>query len=213
MDVEREIAVLDSAPEVRYTRGHEGEKMKLYQSARVILRRLTAEDRDEFVRLVRVSSELLQPWVNLPTNPADFDQYLQRFDGHANECTLICVRESSVIAGTVSLSNIMYGSYQRATVGYNAFLPSVRQGFMLAGFELVFQLAFEDLGLHRLEADIQPGNEASLQFAKKAGFRREGYSPDFICINGVWRDHERWAVNREMVELKEPRHEESEELG
>lgn len=171
----------------------------LYVSTRVTLRRLTIEDREEFIELVKASSELLSPWVYLPATTAKFDEYFKRFDGKTAVCTLICERESDLIAGTVSISEITRGPYQRATVGYNAFIPRARQGYMSEGFPLVFRFAFDDLGLHRLEADIQPGNEPSLKFARKVGFCREGYSPGFVYIKGTWRDHERWAINRDMI--------------
>lgn len=174
----------------------------LYETTRVTLRRLTAADREEFLELVKASADFLHPWVYLPADEAKFDGYLQRFDGPVAECTLICIRESGAIAGCVTISDIIRGPYQRATVGYNAFVPSARQGYMSEGFGLVFRFAFGDLGLHRLEADIQPGNEPSLQFARKVGFRREGYSPGFICIGGSWKDHERWAIISDMVELR-----------
>ena len=70
---------------------------------------------------------------------------------------------------------------------------------MSEGFELVFRFVFGDLSLHRLEADIQPANEASLRLARRVGFRREGYSPKFILIDGSWKDHERWAINSDMI--------------
>jgi ribosomal-protein-alanine N-acetyltransferase len=54
--------------------------------------------------------------------------------------------------------------------------------------------AFRELGLHRLEANIQPTNEPSRALVKRLGFRQEGYSPRYLKIDGEWRDHERWAV-------------------
>ena len=57
--------------------------------------------------------------------------------------------------------------------------------------------AFGDLGLHRVEANIQPGNAASIALVKGAGFRLEGVSPRYLKIGGVWCDHERWAMTVE----------------
>ena len=174
-------------------------KVMLYETSRVTLRRLTIKDREEFIGLVRESSEFLHPWVKMPATLDEFDEYYQRFNGRTAECTLICIRASGAIAGTVSISDMIRGPYQRATVGYNAFAPSARQGYMTEGFNLVFRFAFGDLGLHRLEADIQPNNEASLKLAQRIGLRREGYSPGFVCIGGAWKDHERWAVTSDMI--------------
>lgn len=69
---------------------------------------------------------------------------------------------------------------------------------MLAGVALAIHHAFEDLDLNRVEADIQPGNAASLRLVRRLGFRKEGFSPGFIKIANVWRDHERWAITRDM---------------
>ncbi len=65
---------------------------------------------------------------------------------------------------------------------------------MREGIELVLRHAFVTLRLHRVEANIQPGNKASIALAQGAGFRREGFSPRYLKIGGRWRDHERWAI-------------------
>jgi ribosomal-protein-alanine N-acetyltransferase len=178
---------------------HEG--MILHETKRVMLRRLISEDQDEFLQLVKESAKFLHPWVRLPANSEEFEEYIQRFNGSTAECILICDRESRAIAGTVNISNIIRTPYQCATVGYNAFKSTAGLGYMSEGFQLVFRFAFGDLGLHRLEADIQPNNEPSLGLARRVGFRREGYSPAFICIDGIWKDHERWAIISDMIKL------------
>jgi len=58
----------------------------------------------------------------------------------------------------------------------------------------VLGAAFGELGLHRVEANIQPGNAPSIALAEGAGFKREGFSPRYLKIGGRWRDHERYAI-------------------
>jgi [ribosomal protein S5]-alanine N-acetyltransferase len=176
-------------------------KPALHETARLAVRRLVPEDGGEFTGLVNASADFLNPWVSLPETPATFADYVRRFDGNTAECLLVCMRGSGAIVGTFSISGINRGPYQRATVGYNAFASTARHGYMSEAFALVFRFAFGDLGLHRLEADIQPGNEASLRLARRAGFRREGYSPGFACVHGSWKDHERWAITSDMIAI------------
>src|SRR3712207_9334314 len=68
---------------------------------------------------------------------------------------------------------------------------------MRESLELVLDYAFGTLALHRLEANIQPGNAASIALARGAGFRLEGFSPRYLLIGGQWRDHERYAITAE----------------
>jgi [ribosomal protein S5]-alanine N-acetyltransferase len=65
---------------------------------------------------------------------------------------------------------------------------------MTEGLRLTLKYAFKVLKLHRVEANIQPGNVASIKLVRRCGFTREGFSPRYLKIGGRWRDHERWAV-------------------
>jgi ribosomal-protein-alanine N-acetyltransferase len=53
---------------------------------------------------------------------------------------------------------------------------------------------FGDLGLHRVEANIQPGNTRSIGLVQRLGFEKEGFSRRYLKVGGEWRDHERWAL-------------------
>jgi len=68
---------------------------------------------------------------------------------------------------------------------------------MKSAMPLVLRFVFGTLKLHRVEANIQPTNAASLAVVKRAGFKKEGYSPRYLKIGGRWRDHERWTMTVE----------------
>jgi ribosomal-protein-alanine N-acetyltransferase len=86
---------------------------------------------------------------------------------------------------------------QGAFLGYGGVAGFSGQGYMTETLQLVLRDAFTRLRLHRLEANIQPGNAPSLALAARLGFECEGFSPRYLKIGGRWRDHERWALRRE----------------
>jgi ribosomal-protein-alanine N-acetyltransferase len=110
---------------------------------------------------------------------------------------LVVDARSGELAGVINLSEIVRGSFQSAYLGYYALLPHAGSGRMDAGMRLVLRRAFTELKLHRVEANIQPGNAASIALVRRLGFRLEGYSRRYLKIRGRWQDHERWALTRE----------------
>jgi len=92
------------------------------------------------------------------------------------------------------LNNIIRGAFQNAFVGYYAFVPYTGQGYMSEGMSLALTHAFRKLKLHRLEANVQPGNDASLALVRRCGFTLEGFSRRYLKVHRQWRDHERWAI-------------------
>lgn len=170
-------------------------------SRRVSLRHLAGRDQDEFLGLVRASTQLHHPWMTLPSTPEQFEAYLARYAEPGEESVLVCVRGSGAIAGVVNINSIIRGRFQSGSIAYAAFVPTAGQGYLTEGLTLVVRYAFEQLRLHRLEAQIQPGNHASLRLIRRVGFRHEGYSPELLYIDGAWRDHERWAITSTMIDL------------
>jgi [ribosomal protein S5]-alanine N-acetyltransferase len=168
-------------------------------SDRVILRPAASGDESEFLGLVRASTRLHNPWMSLPSTPEDFQAYLRRYEQAGAESLLICLRGTGAIAGVVNINNIIRGRFQCGSLGYAAFAPTAGQGYLTEGLGLVVRYAFGQLRLHRLEANIQPGNHPSLRLVQRLGFRREGYSPELLFIDGAWRDHERWAITASMT--------------
>ena len=94
-------------------------------------------------------------------------------------------------------NEIVRGIFCSGYLGYYAFAPHHGHGYMKQGLRAILSEAFGRQRLHRLEANIQPENEASRRLVKGAGFRLEGFSPRYLKIAGRWRDHERWAITAE----------------
>ena len=163
-------------------------------AARVHLRVLARADRDEFLALARESRALHRPWTYPPERADQFDDLFARSRRDDFVCLLGCINETGEIAGVFTISQIVRGAFQSAYLGYYAHARHSRQGLMREAMEQVLDHAFGPLALHRLEANIQPGNQPSIALARGAGFRLEGFSPRYLLIGGQWRDHERYAI-------------------
>lgn len=107
------------------------------------------------------------------------------------------------LVGRVNVTNIVHGAFRSATLGYDAYDPYAGSGLFAEGLQLVVDLAFapepRGLGLHRVEANIQPGNTRSAGVVRSLGFTHEGFSRDFLHLPSsdgrqAWRDHDRYAV-------------------
>jgi [ribosomal protein S5]-alanine N-acetyltransferase len=160
----------------------------------VVLSHPTKADADEFTAAVRASRELHRPWVDPADSAGRFAEYLDRTARADQASYLIRHADCGALIGFANISNIVRGAFQSGYLGYAAFASHVRRGLMTAGLRAVLTTAFGELGLHRVEANVQPGNAASLALVSRLGFRREGYSPRYLNVDGQWRDHERWAL-------------------
>jgi [ribosomal protein S5]-alanine N-acetyltransferase len=162
--------------------------------ARVRLAEPVAQDRREFLELVEASVDLHRPWTYPPADAASFRRLIERNRADNFFALLARRSEDDAIVGLFEFSEVVRGSFQNSYLGYWVGAPYAGQGYMRDGMQQALRFAFSELRLHRVEANIQPANKRSISLARKAGFRREGFSPRYLKIGGRWRDHERWAV-------------------
>ena len=161
---------------------------------RVTIRPGALSDEPEFLAAVARSSKLHHPWVQPPATRLAFQEYLSKRTDPRGAAFFIWIENTRELVGVVNLDEIVYGCFRSAYLGYYAFVPYAGRGLMKQGLDLVITHAFNEMKLHRLEANIQPANTRSLALVKALEFRREGFSPRYLKINGRWRDHERWAI-------------------
>lgn len=185
------------------------DKAKLKDAAivgeKVFLRPPMRRDLEELIALNRASTQLHRGMVSPPTQATQFAAFLKRCRSADCVCFLICRVADSAIAGSINLSQIFLGGFRNAYLGYYIGAKYAGQGYMSEAVRLMLQYAFEHLKLHRIEANIQPENVASIALVRRAGFIREGYSRRYLKICGRWRDHERWAILAEDWKSKSRR--------
>jgi ribosomal-protein-alanine N-acetyltransferase len=177
------------------------------RAARVYLEAPSRKRQTEFIERVQASRKLHGSWLRAPSTPEQFRDLLVRARGERQGSFFVCTSETSELAGVINLNEIVRGLFQSAYLSYYAFEPFSGAGFMSEGLALVLDQAFGPLALHRLEANIQPGNRRSIRLVSGLGFQLEGQSPRYLKIAGRWRDHERWAILAEQWPArKRPKH-------
>ena len=143
---------------------------------RVYLHPPHGDDADEFLSLARASRALHHPWVSPPGEEAAFTAYVGRNGGDDFRGFLARRREDGAMAGVVNLSQVFRGSFNNAYLGFYGFAPFVRKGYMTEAVDLALRHAFRSMGLHRVEANLQPANDRSRALVERLGFRLEGFS-------------------------------------
>jgi ribosomal-protein-alanine N-acetyltransferase len=164
--------------------------------ARVELSAPGREDEADFLAAMNASRDLFKGYAYPPSTPAAYRDYLRTL-GERKLGFLARRTGDGALVGWLNLGEIVRGNFQNAYLGYNGVQAHAGQGYMTEALQLVLKEAFVTQRLHRLEANIQPGNVASIALVARAGFTREGMSERYLKIGGRWRDHERWALRSE----------------
>lgn len=102
---------------------------------------------------------------------------------------IMTMEQPSKMIGMIGLNNVVWGAFCSAFLGYKLDKAFINRGYMSAAVEMLTKYAFEELGLHRIEANVMPKNKASLRVLEKKQFINEGISKYYLKIHGVWEDH------------------------
>lgn len=172
----------------------------------IVLRSPCPDDEAAFLRAVTRSRDVHHPWVSPPDTHDSFINYLAKYSGDTN-AGFIAINNTGEIVGCIHINAIIRGPFRSAFLGYYGFVPFIGKGLMKKAMSLAIDQAFGPLELHRLEANIQPDNHASVALIRSLGFRHEGFSPRYLQISDEWRDHDRYAITIE--DWQPPQHADS----
>ncbi|MFN2588791.1 MAG: GNAT family N-acetyltransferase [Actinomycetota bacterium] len=165
---------------------------------------LGAGDAQEMVAVLQRNRAFLAPFE--PVRPeADFTLAGQRAalraleDARAAGTTYgFAIRTASgELVGMITLSQVFRKSFQSCYLGYWVAEEHNGRGFATRAVELAVDHAFDDLALHRVQANVMTKNPRSARVLQKAGFRREGLALRYLQIAGRWEDHDMYAVTAE----------------
>ena len=168
----------------------------------VFLRHPTMGDYGAWAELRAMSRQHLtvwEPqWARDELTRSAFRRRLRQYQRELREdqgyAFLIFRHAGAKLLGGLSVSNVRRGVAQAASLGYWIGAPYVGRGHMTDAVKAVLPFAFVTLGLHRLEAACLPHNLPSTRVLEKAGFKREGMARRYLKINGVWQDHDLFAL-------------------
>jgi ribosomal-protein-alanine N-acetyltransferase len=103
-------------------------------------------------------------------------------------------RNGGGLIGRISLGGISRGALQNAYLGYGIDVEHSGRGYATQAVKLATEVAFRDLGLHRVQAAVVPENRASARVLEKVGFREEGLARRYLFLDGQWKDHRMFAL-------------------
>ncbi len=150
------------------------------------------------------SAAWLKPWdATVPpggaSRPTSFRALVKalRRSARAGTSYPFAVEVDGRFAGQLTVSNIVRGSAQFASVGYWLDRQYAGRGVMPRAVAMAIDHCFGAAGLHRIEIAIRPENSNSLRVVEKLGLHEVGYAPRYLHIDGDWRDHRLYAVTAE----------------
>ncbi|HKA68451.1 MAG TPA: GNAT family protein [Actinomycetes bacterium] len=172
---------------------------------RVRLRPIQVRDAEAWYELRARNHAWLTSWEATTPGGASqqltFKQMVRRLrrEARAGRVLPFAVLYEGKLVGQLTVANIIWGSVCSASMGYWVDQRHAGRGIIPTAVALATDHCFKVVGLHRMEVAIRPENHASLRVVEKLGFRSEGLRPNYLHIDGEWRDHLLFALNAEEV--------------
>ena len=170
------------------------------------LRPLRRSDEAAWFRLRAANRDWLSRWeATSPTGvriaAPTFSAYLRTLRRQARRGTDLPfgIEYRGELVGHLTVSGIARGSLWSGSIGYWVSQHVAGRGIVPTAVALAVDHCMHTRGLHRIEINIRPENEASLRVVAKLGFRDEGMRLRFLHIDGDWRDHRTFALTREEL--------------
>ena len=113
--------------------------------------------------------------------------------------------DAQTIIRSIGLSHIEWGNFLSCSLSYNLDAEHTDKEYITQAMSAVVQYAFQTLFLHRIEANIIPRNISSRRLLEKCGFVEEGFSPQYLYVNGVWEDYTHMVLLNEALSQPDKR--------
>ena len=172
---------------------------KTLSTARLTLRPPRRGDEDALFALhsdaevMRYFSE--PPWTDPERAARQIDDDAAAFERGGFFRFSIVLNETQRMIGNCTLY-ALHRQNRRAEIGYALQRQHWGKGYMNEALEALLAFAFNDLGLNRLEADIDPRNEASKVCLERLGFVSEGFLRERWIVGGEVCDSELYGLLR-----------------
>jgi ribosomal-protein-alanine N-acetyltransferase len=107
------------------------------------------------------------------------------------------------LVGMANFTQFVRGAFMACTLGYSIDQDAEGKGLMYEALRAAIRHVFDELGMHRVQANYIPTNERSGKLLRRLGFQVEGYARDYLYINGAWRDHILTALTSSSATIPE----------
>lgn len=114
-------------------------------------------------------------------------------------------KKTGRLMGFILFALVARFNVQSARITYGLLNNFWKRSYGKEVVEAAALFAFRKMKLHRLEAEIQPHNRASVALARSVGFQYEGMRRGAVYFGGRWHDHAIYALLAEDKGVRAPR--------